>query len=323
MQKLVVLCVDDEKIILNSLRSELDSEIVGSGLSLELAESGEEALEIADELDEENGRIAVILSDQIMPQLKGDELLIQLHKRSPATVKILLTGQADADAVGRALNQAKLFRYISKPWEKNDLKMTVKAAMEKYKSDQQLKEQKELIDNLKANVIENFMTSPVSEDENEEELYNQVFFSRFLNSLEPHVQKWVALATVGLVCADTKITGIEMGYINALVTVNREKDYVQQIVKFLKSKEIPELERLRLPVKQAIDILNYMIRIVVSGGRLTKGEEQQLVRIANKMGIESQHIKMLLPFAKNDIQSTNERKRILESLKNISLASFD
>ncbi len=64
--------------------------------------------------------------------MKGDELLIQIHERYPQALKIFLTGQADAHAVGNAVNCANLYRYIPKPWDDADLKLTVIEALYTY-----------------------------------------------------------------------------------------------------------------------------------------------------------------------------------------------
>jgi response regulator RpfG family c-di-GMP phosphodiesterase len=99
---------------------------------IETAESGEDALEIVEELLEEGAEILLIISDQLMPGMKGDRLLQKVHAIAPKTLKILLTGQADVDAVGRAVNDANLYRYISKPWEPTNLLLIVKEAVKHY-----------------------------------------------------------------------------------------------------------------------------------------------------------------------------------------------
>jgi CheY-like chemotaxis protein/GGDEF domain-containing protein len=130
-EKRIILCVDDEKIILDSLESELSSKLPKNYI-IELAESGEEALEIIEETIEDGLDLALIISDYIMPNMKGDEVLIKAHKLMPDTIKIMLTGQADANAVGNVINKAKLYQYISKPWEKDDLWLTINSALESY-----------------------------------------------------------------------------------------------------------------------------------------------------------------------------------------------
>jgi class 3 adenylate cyclase/CheY-like chemotaxis protein len=144
MSKPVIVCVDDESMVLIGLRDQLAYHL-GSNYNIELAESAEEALEIFEELRQEEIEVPLIISDQIMPGMKGDELLIQIHAQYPKTLKILLTGQASAEAVGNAVNAANLYRYIAKPWDKADLCLTVTEALRSYAQDKQLAEQNEAL----------------------------------------------------------------------------------------------------------------------------------------------------------------------------------
>ena len=145
--KLTILCVDDEITVLQSLEQELGFGL-GNEFSFEIAQSGEEGLEIIEELAQSGNNIPVIISDQLMPGMKGDQFLIEAHKRLPNTQKIMLTGQASADSVGRALNHAKLYRYIPKPWEEKDLLITVKEAVKSYLTNQQLEAQVKILGDL-------------------------------------------------------------------------------------------------------------------------------------------------------------------------------
>jgi PAS domain S-box-containing protein len=138
--KPVIICVDDEPIILESLKIEL-KKALGEEHLLETAEGGEEALELIDELLAEGCEIVAVISDYLMPNLKGDELLKQIHTISPKTIKIMLTGQADLEAVANTIKYAKLYRYISKPWQSEDLKLTLKEAVNSYFMEKQLAEQ--------------------------------------------------------------------------------------------------------------------------------------------------------------------------------------
>ncbi len=140
MNKPVIICIDDEPIILESLKLEI-KKAVGNECIIETAEGGEEALDLLEELQEEKYEVALVLSDYIMPDLKGDELLKRIHKMSPRTLKIMLTGQADVEAVGNAVRYAKLYRYLSKPWQSEDLKLTVVEAIHSYLQDKRLEEQ--------------------------------------------------------------------------------------------------------------------------------------------------------------------------------------
>ena len=139
MKKPVIICVDDEPTILDSLEIDLLKAFEDKYL-IETAQSGEEALELLSELLAEQYEVPLVISDHIMPNMKGDELLRSVHAISPNTLKIMLTGQADLDAVANAINYAKLYRYIPKPWQSDDLKLTVTEAIYRYFQDKQLAE---------------------------------------------------------------------------------------------------------------------------------------------------------------------------------------
>jgi len=120
MEKGVLLCVDDEVIVLTALKDQL-RRAYGSDFVVEVAESAEEALELLDELSEQGHKILVIVSDWLMPGMKGDEFLIEAHQRFPTVVKIMLSGQAEQAAVDRARRDAGLHEFLSKPWNAAEL----------------------------------------------------------------------------------------------------------------------------------------------------------------------------------------------------------
>ena len=94
MRNGVILCIDDERIVLNGLQSQLGRDF-GNLYAIELAESGEEALELIAELLATGSEIPIVISDQLMPGIKGHEVLRRIHELSPATYTVLLTGQSD------------------------------------------------------------------------------------------------------------------------------------------------------------------------------------------------------------------------------------
>ena len=138
--KPTIICVDDEKVVRDSLKDQLKREF-SQKARVETAESGEATLELIDELMEDKEEIPVVITDHIMPGIKGDELLVKLHDLLPSTFKIMLTGQASADAVGNAVNNANLYRYVAKPWEREDLNLTVREAFKSFYRNKQLDEQ--------------------------------------------------------------------------------------------------------------------------------------------------------------------------------------
>ena len=145
MAKIAIVCIDDEAIILDSLGKQLKRNL-GQNYAIELACSGQEALALCRELKTEGMAIALIISDQIMPGMSGDELLIKLHDIYPKALKILLTGKAGANSVGNIVNADALYRYIPKPWEEADLILTVKEALKCYGQAQKLAEQNSILD---------------------------------------------------------------------------------------------------------------------------------------------------------------------------------
>ena len=135
--KPIILCVDDESLILDSLKMVL-KEHFGDGYSVETAENGDDALELIDELTRNGMEIPVLISDYVMPGIKGDEFLILAHSRIPNALKIMLTGQADLHGVENVINRATLYRFLSKPWSTQDFIMTIEEALKSYAQTRQI-----------------------------------------------------------------------------------------------------------------------------------------------------------------------------------------
>ena len=117
-KKYSVLFVDDEKRILTALRS-----IFRREYEVHIANSGREALAILD-----TKAIDVIVSDQRMPNMLGHELLSEVHKRYPKTMRLLLTGFMDKQAIVDTINQGEIYRFISKPWNNDKIHQTIAEA---------------------------------------------------------------------------------------------------------------------------------------------------------------------------------------------------
>lgn len=151
MKTPVILLVDDEKFVLDSLKTELKTTFSPDYL-IETAESGKEAIELLLELTKDNHDIPIIITDYIMPGMKGDELLRLAKSFLPNTLNIMLTGQADINAVANAVNNASLYRFITKPWLNEDLVLTIKEALQKYNLEKQINIQNEEIRELNQNL---------------------------------------------------------------------------------------------------------------------------------------------------------------------------
>ena len=129
MSKKTIIFVDDEKIILQSLKAQIKKHF-GNQYTYEFAESGEEAWEIIQELHKEGAQILLIVSDWLMPNMRGDELLIQIHQKFPEIIKVMLTGQADHTAIERTRKEANLHSCLQKPWSEHELIETLQAGLE-------------------------------------------------------------------------------------------------------------------------------------------------------------------------------------------------
>ncbi|MBX2861628.1 MAG: response regulator [Vampirovibrio sp.] len=119
-----VLVVDDEENILRSLKRLLRQEEV----SVTITDSPAEALDLIKQQE-----FALVLSDQRMPDMQGSQLLEKVCELSPHTGRIVLTGYADTQAAVDAINCGKVDRYLSKPWDDDQLRLVVRDAVKQYK----------------------------------------------------------------------------------------------------------------------------------------------------------------------------------------------
>lgn len=133
----VILVVDDERQIGVALVDQLRKRF-----EVLVATSGAEALELL-----RARKVAVVVSDQRMPRMTGSEFLSTVYSESPDVVRVLLTGYSDLEAVVQAVNQAKIFFYLTKPWKPADLETVLDSAAEHHRL---LLENRSLIGELKA-----------------------------------------------------------------------------------------------------------------------------------------------------------------------------
>ena len=117
-----IMIVDDEPANLRTLER-----LFRSDYQVVTAPSGAEALALLDQHD-----VALLISDQRMPAMTGIELMIKTVAIRPQMVKILLTGYTDVGALIEALNSGLVYRYLTKPWNNDDLRLTVSRALEHY-----------------------------------------------------------------------------------------------------------------------------------------------------------------------------------------------
>ncbi len=117
-----VLCVDDERNILNALNRLLRRD----GHTVLTASSGASALELL-----AHEEVDVVISDMRMPGMDGAALLEAVRARWPDTMRLLLTGYADVAGTMAAINRGEIYRYVAKPWDDRDLQLVVRHALER------------------------------------------------------------------------------------------------------------------------------------------------------------------------------------------------
>jgi len=118
-----ILLVDDEKNVLSALKRVFRQE----NYQVITANNGEEALQLL-----EQQKIQLMISDYMMPKMNGAELLKITREKHPDMIRIMLTGHADTSAVMAAIKEGAVYKFILKPWNDDDLRITVGLALEQY-----------------------------------------------------------------------------------------------------------------------------------------------------------------------------------------------
>ncbi|MGV3705069.1 MAG: response regulator [Arcticibacter sp.] len=127
-KKITILYVDDEENNLYSFKATFRMKY-----KVLIALSGDEALEIM-----KAQPVHIIITDQRMPNMTGVEFLEKVIEKFPDPIRILLTGYADMGAVVDAVNKGKIFHYLAKPWNEEELDMTISRAYDKYKEKEEI-----------------------------------------------------------------------------------------------------------------------------------------------------------------------------------------
>jgi len=132
MNNIYIICVDDQPEVLNAL--EQDLAIFDEKINVEVCDSATEAIGLLDEIDEQGNYVALIITDQVMPNMTGVELLSTVVEdgRFDRTQKILLTGLATHKDAIEAINSGGIDYYIEKPWQKEHIINVVKKELTTY-----------------------------------------------------------------------------------------------------------------------------------------------------------------------------------------------
>lgn len=124
-----IIYVDDEAVILLALKQELLRQFRGRYL-VETAMNADEAERLIVELEGAGTEVVLVISDWLMPGRRGDEFLIELHRKRPRIRAMLVTGQADEEAIRRTEREAALAACFRKPWDMRALREAVASCLE-------------------------------------------------------------------------------------------------------------------------------------------------------------------------------------------------
>lgn len=197
-EEIKILFVDDELSVINALERLFFDETY----TLLRASSGEEALA----LFERESPIQVVISDFRMPDMDGVEFLRQVYERWPETIRIILSGYADTAFVVSAINEGRVYRFIAKPWNDDEVRVTIAKAVEVYSL---VKENKDLnAELLTAN--EKLTRTAARLEEKVQERTAELLFQ---NTVLKHSQTILNTLPVGVLGFDNK---------NILVQQNRQ-----------------------------------------------------------------------------------------------------
>ena len=203
-RKAHLLFVDDEERIVNLLRTMFRAQY-----EVHTATSGQQALDII-----AAHRIDVIVSDQRMPGMAGIELLSEVRKRSPATMRILLTGYSDLTAIVGSVNDGEVFRFINKPWDHDEIKGIIADAAEAACATAEVVVQ--ALEQAPAEVLDGERPELLLLDDSSgdrlamEQIVSQVYTIHGASSI-PAALKILEQSDIGVIVAEARVGGSDTG----------------------------------------------------------------------------------------------------------------
>jgi DNA-binding NtrC family response regulator len=123
MERYGLLIVDDEQSVLSAIKRLFEDD----PYDIYTAQNAEEGLKIL-----KNNKVHVVISDEKMPGMSGNEFLSIVKKECPNAVRIMLTGHANMASAMKAINEGEIYRFFTKPWDNVNLKFAVRSAVERY-----------------------------------------------------------------------------------------------------------------------------------------------------------------------------------------------
>ncbi|HHN64378.1 MAG TPA: response regulator [Nitrospirae bacterium] len=230
-----ILCVDDEGNVLKSLKRVFlddDYEIL-------TASSGEEGIEIL----KNKQPVQVVISDYRMPGMDGVEFLRTVYDNWPDTVRIVLSGYADTGSVVEAINEGQIYKFIPKPWNDDDLRVTVTNALEKYflqkhnrKLAKELKEKNMQLQEINRNL------EKLVEERTEELVFKNMVMERAQNILNALPVGVAGIDPSGLIVQANRRFADLMGLKFEPIGLPSEEVFPQKLLGFISTLKEPNKE---------------------------------------------------------------------------------
>lgn len=302
MTKHTILCVDDEIDNVDALER-----LFRRKYTVLKATSGKEALVT---LDQHPGPVALIITDQRMPEMTGVEFLEKTLESYPDTIRILLTGYTDLESVINAVNKGQIYRYLTKPWDPLDLANTVDHAVERFAIGQELKQKNielaRALEELKSLDVakSNFMI--LINHELKTPLTSILSFSSLL--AESKLQDEDKLMVNRILKSAERLKNLVD---DVLLVVRAETNQLKidlQAVMITQLEELPKDVQSTIALKQQNIISNFEHIAVKADVRLLKQTLQRLIHNAIKFGAEGSEI---------NIESTRHGNSLRFSVHNL------
>jgi YesN/AraC family two-component response regulator len=184
-----LLCIDDDSATLRALQRSLR----GEEYSVLVADTASQAFEL---LDKEN--IQTVMVDQRMPEVNGSDLLQQIKARHPNIIRLVLSGYADASTILESINEGEVYRFLVKPWNGDELKITLNQCFEHHELQRQNRELLQTVNSQNEALVQ-------LNDELKSVLENRTYLLRLVQEVVQHIPlPLVALDLTGqIVTANT------------------------------------------------------------------------------------------------------------------------
>ena len=287
-----ILLIDDEKANINSL-----SNVLNKDYNILCAFDGLHALDLIHN-HESPESIQVIISDQRMPKLSGIEFFQKSLQVIPKTIRILLTGFTDVESIINSINEGKIYKYLTKPIEPNELLVTVQRALEHYELEEKL---------LQKNIFI---------QEEKKKLQNQAQ-EAILLQLNNDELKWTLNCIKGMMFCNNENSDNEIKYLHKILDYVPDKKDSNKFLKEFEMRKCEDMTMINMDKEKAIEILCILINITLSDGKVNKNELNFFTLACQYLGFEDEVAIKMFNWAKNMSNLQVEHKNLKQASRKI------